>query len=37
VIDTPHGHDAFLLHVPRYFKVLRAYMLHVFARIGVRS
>ena len=25
------------LQVPRYFKVLRAYMLHVFARIGVGS
>lgn len=37
VIDTPLGHDAFLLQVPRYFKVLRAYMLHVFARIGIRS
>ncbi len=37
VIDTPLGHDAFLLHVPRYFNVLRAYMLHVFARTGIRS
>ena len=37
VIDTPHGHDAFLLQVPRYFKVLRAYMLHVFARSGAQS
>jgi homoserine O-acetyltransferase len=26
VIDTPHGHDAFLLRVPRYLDVLRAYM-----------
>ena len=27
VIDTPHGHDAFLLQVPRYFSVLSAYLL----------
>ena len=37
VIDTPHGHDAFLLPVPRYFEVCRAYMLHVAARLGIRS
>jgi len=37
VIDTPHGHDAFLLPVPRYFQVFRTYMLHIAARVGIRS
>jgi homoserine O-acetyltransferase/O-succinyltransferase len=26
IIDTEHGHDAFLLPVPRYVEVLRAYL-----------
>jgi homoserine O-acetyltransferase len=37
VVDTPHGHDAFLLPVPRYFKVLRSYLLHVAARMAMRA
>jgi homoserine O-acetyltransferase len=37
VVDTPHGHDAFLLPVPRYFKILRSYMLHVAARTAVHG
>ena len=37
VIDTPHGHDAFLLPVPRYFEVYRAYMSQVATRLGIRS
>ena len=37
VVDTPHGHDAFLLPVPRYFKILRSYMLHVAARSAVHG
>jgi homoserine O-acetyltransferase len=36
VIDTPHGHDAFLLQVPRYFNVLRAYLQHVAVRVNAR-
>ena len=28
-IDTDHGHDTFLLEVPRYFEVLRAYLRRV--------
>ena len=28
-IDTDHGHDTFLLEVPRYFEVLRAYLKRV--------
>jgi len=35
VIDTPHGHDAFLLPVPRYLTVFRAYMLRIAARLGI--
>jgi homoserine O-acetyltransferase/O-succinyltransferase len=31
VIDTPHGHDAFLLPVPRYLDVFRAYMQNIAA------
>lgn len=30
-IDAPHGHDAFLLHDPRYHAVVRAYFEH---RVG---
>jgi homoserine O-acetyltransferase/O-succinyltransferase len=37
VIDTPHGHDAFLLPVPRYLNVFRAYMQQVAARLGAAS
>ena len=37
VIDTPHGHDAFLLPVPRYFDVLRAYLSHAFAGLELRA
>jgi homoserine O-acetyltransferase len=37
VIDTPHGHDAFLLPVPRYFDVLRAYLAHAFAGLELRA
>ncbi|MEJ2130455.1 MAG: homoserine O-acetyltransferase [Gammaproteobacteria bacterium] len=29
VIDCPHGHDAFLLPVPRYIEALGAYLAHV--------
>jgi homoserine O-acetyltransferase len=36
VVDTPHGHDAFLLEVPRYFSVLRAYLQHVAERVNAR-
>jgi homoserine O-acetyltransferase len=25
-VDTPHGHDAFLLDIPRYFRLLRLYL-----------
>jgi SAM-dependent methyltransferase len=34
VIDTPHGHDAFLLPVPRYLDVFRAYMQNIAAGLG---
>ncbi len=34
VIDTPHGHDAFLLPVPRYLDVVRAYMQQIAQRVG---
>ncbi len=33
VIDTPLGHDAFLLPVPRYLKILRTYLQRVYACI----
>ncbi len=33
IIDTPHGHDAFLLPVPRYLDVFRGYMQRVAATI----
>ncbi len=33
VIDTPLGHDAFLLPVERYFNVLRAYLQRAFTRL----
>jgi homoserine O-acetyltransferase len=36
VIDTPHGHDAFLLPVVRYLDVFRAYMERVANTIGAR-
>ncbi|NJN50552.1 MAG: homoserine O-acetyltransferase [Gammaproteobacteria bacterium] len=33
IIDTPHGHDAFLLPVPRYLDVFHGYMQRVAAAI----
>jgi homoserine O-acetyltransferase len=30
IVDTPHGHDAFLLPVPRYLEAFGAYMDRVF-------
>ncbi len=35
VIDTPHGHDAFLLPVPRYLDVFSGYMRRVANAIGI--
>jgi len=34
-IDAPHGHDAFLLPIPAYFDVLRAYLEQVAEEAGV--
>jgi homoserine O-acetyltransferase/O-succinyltransferase len=36
VIDTPDGHDAFLLPVPRYLEVFRAYMRRVADGLALR-
>jgi homoserine O-acetyltransferase len=33
IIDCPHGHDAFLLPVPRYFDVLSTYLRHVATEV----
>jgi homoserine O-acetyltransferase/O-succinyltransferase len=37
VIDTPQGHDSFLLPVPRYLEVFRAYMARVARDVGARN
>jgi homoserine O-acetyltransferase len=34
-VDAPHGHDAFLLPIPAYFDVLRAYLEQVAQEAGV--
>ncbi len=34
-IDAPHGHDAFLLPIPAYFDVLRAYLERVAEEVGI--
>ncbi|MCH8142055.1 MAG: homoserine O-acetyltransferase, partial [Proteobacteria bacterium] len=34
VIESDHGHDSFLLPIPRYFKVLSAYMGQLHHEIG---
>lgn len=36
VIDTPDGHDAFLLPVPRYLEVFTAYMKRIATKLGLR-
>lgn len=33
-IDAPHGHDAFLLPIPAYFDVMRAYLEQVAEEVG---
>jgi homoserine O-acetyltransferase len=35
IVDTPHGHDAFLLTVPRYLEVFAAYMRRVARAVGI--
>lgn len=37
IVDTPHGHDAFLLPVPRYLEIFRTYMQRVARTLGVRA
>lgn len=34
-IDSEHGHDTFLLEVPRYFDVLRTYLARVADELGI--
>jgi homoserine O-acetyltransferase len=36
IVDTPHGHDAFLLPVPRYLEIFSAYMQRVARSVGAR-
>jgi homoserine O-acetyltransferase len=35
IVDTPHGHDAFLLNVPRYLDVFSAYTRRIARSLGV--
>jgi homoserine O-acetyltransferase len=37
IVDTPHGHDAFLLPVPRYLEIFRTYMQRVARSLGARA
>jgi homoserine O-acetyltransferase len=34
IIESPHGHDSFLLEIPRYFEVLRAWLGRLADEVG---
>jgi homoserine O-acetyltransferase len=34
VIESPHGHDSFLLELPRYFDVLRTWLSRLADEVG---
>ncbi|NNC99681.1 MAG: homoserine O-acetyltransferase [Gammaproteobacteria bacterium] len=36
-IQSPQGHDSFLLDIPDYFKIMRAYMAHIERQIPVQE
>lgn len=37
VIESPHGHDSFLLELPRYFDVLRTWLSRLADEVGART